>query len=88
MPSVRSLAFKCLACCSKLVAVILLLGEIMPSCSCCVEKGLIYIVITALFSWQPSSYSKCTKLNIYLSCNVHFISNAECMCFAVCLYTL
>jgi hypothetical protein len=50
MPSVRSLAFKCLAYCSKLVAVILLLNKIMLTYSCCVEKGLVYITIIALFS--------------------------------------
>jgi hypothetical protein len=50
MPPVRSLAFKHLACCSKLVAVILLLSKIMPACSCCAKKGLIYIIIMALFS--------------------------------------
>jgi hypothetical protein len=50
MPPVRSLVFKYLAYRSKLVAVILLFSEIMPSCSCYVEKGLVCITITALFS--------------------------------------
>jgi hypothetical protein len=50
MPPIRSLAFKCLTYYSKLVAVILLLSEIMPSCSCYLKKGLVYIIITALFS--------------------------------------
>jgi hypothetical protein len=50
MPPIRSLAFKRLACYSKLVAIILLLSKIMPSYSCYIEKGLIYITITALFS--------------------------------------
>jgi hypothetical protein len=50
MPSVRSLVFKCLAHCSKLVAVILSFSEIMPTCSCYIKKGLVYITITALFS--------------------------------------
>jgi hypothetical protein len=50
MPPIRSLVFKCLARHSKLVAVILLLSKIMPSCSCYTEKGLVYIVIAALFS--------------------------------------
>ena len=27
------------------------------------KKGLVYITITALFSRQPSSYFKCTKVN-------------------------
>ena len=51
MPPVRSLASKCLAHCSKLVAVILLLGEIIPTCSYYIEKGLVYIIITALSSY-------------------------------------
>jgi hypothetical protein len=50
MPPVRSLAFKHLAYHSKLIAVILLLSEIMPFCSCYTEKGLVYIIITALFN--------------------------------------
>ena len=60
MPSVRSLAFKYIAYCFKLVAVILLLGKIMLSCSRCAEKELVYIIIIALFSYQPSSYFKYT----------------------------
>jgi hypothetical protein len=47
MPSVRSLASKHYA---YIVTLILLLSEIMPTCSYCVEKGLIYIIIIALFS--------------------------------------
>jgi hypothetical protein len=50
MPSVRSLVFKYLAYRSKLIAVILLFSEIMPSCSYYTEKGLVYIIIAALFS--------------------------------------
>jgi hypothetical protein len=48
MPFIRSLAFKHLAHCFKLVAVILSLSEIMPAYSRYVEKGLIYITIIAL----------------------------------------
>ena len=48
MPSVRSLISKCYTC---VIAVILLLGKIMPICSCCAEKKLVYIIIAA-----PSSY--------------------------------
>jgi hypothetical protein len=88
MPPVRSLVFKCLAYHSKLVAVIFLFSEIMPSCSHYIEKGLVYITITALFSRQPSSCSVCTKLNIYLSYNIHFISDAECIYLTAYLYTL
>jgi hypothetical protein len=84
MPSVRSLVFKYLAYRSKLVAVILLFSEIMPSCFRYVEKGLVYIAITALFSRQPSSCSECIKLNIHLSCNM---SNAKCIYLTTHFYT-
>ena len=50
MPFIRSLVSKYSTCCSKLVAVILLLGEIIPAYSCCIKKGLVYIIITALSS--------------------------------------
>jgi hypothetical protein len=70
MPSVRSLVSKCLAYYFKLVAVILLFSKIIPSCSCYKEKGLVYIIIIALFSHQPSSCSKCTVLNMHLSYNI------------------
>jgi hypothetical protein len=70
MPPVRSLTFKHLAYHSKLIAVILLLGEIMPLYSYYKEKGLVYITITAPSSCQPSSYSKYTVLNIHSSCNI------------------
>ena len=76
MPFIKSLVFTC---CAKLMAAILLLSEIMPSCSCYKEKKLVYIIITALFSRQPSFYIKCTKLNIYSSCNIRLVSNAECL---------
>ena len=53
MPSVRSLASKRHA---YIVAVIFLLSEIMPTYSRYVLKGLVYIVIIALFSCQPFFY--------------------------------
>ena len=59
------------------VVVILSLSEIMPSYSCCEEKKLVYIAIIAPFSHQPSSYIKYTKSNIYLSCNIKSVSDAE-----------
>ena len=74
MPFIRSLASKRHA---YTIAVILLFSEIMPTCSCCMEKKLVYIIITALFSRQPSSYIKYTKSNMRLSCNIKSISNAE-----------
>ena len=51
MPSVRSLISKYFAYYSKLVAVILLLSKIIFTYSCCIEKGLVYIIITALSSY-------------------------------------
>ena len=74
MPPIRSLASECRA---YTIAVIFLLGEIMPSYSCCKEKKLVYVIIIAPFSCQLSSYSKCTKSNIYLSCNIKSVSNTE-----------
>ena len=50
MPPVRSLVFKYSACCSKLVAVILLLGKIISPYSYYAKKGVVYIIITALSS--------------------------------------
>ena len=47
MPLVRSSVFKRAAYCFKLVAVILLLGKIMPTYFYCTEKGLVYIIIIA-----------------------------------------
>ena len=44
MSFVRSLVSKCRA---RVVAVIFLLGEIMPICSRCVLKGLVCVVIMA-----------------------------------------
>ena len=77
MPFVRSSASKC---CAHVVAIILLLGEIMPTCSRCVLKGLVYITIIALLGCQPFSYIKYTKLNMRSSYNVRLVSNAECAC--------
>ena len=74
MPFVRSLASKR---CARVVAVILLFGEIMPIYSCCVLKELVYIAIIALLGRQPFSYTKCTKLNIYLSYNIRSVFNAK-----------
>ena len=74
MPPIRSLASKCRV---YTVAVILLLDEIMPSYSHCNKKKLVYVTIIAPFSRQPSSYSKCIKLNIHLSCNIRSVFNAK-----------
>ena len=86
IPFIKSLAFKRFAYYFKLVTVILLLGEIMPIYFCYTEKGLVYIIIITLSSRQPSSYTKCTKLNIYLFCNVCLVSNAKYI-FFIYFYT-
>jgi len=63
---------------TRTMALILLLGEIIPSpCSYCVKEGLVYITLASPLSWQPSSYLECTKANIYLSYDVRSISNAK-----------
>ena len=87
MPSVRSLTSKHFACYFKLVAVIFLLSKIMPTYSYYAEKGLVYIIIITLSDYQPSFYAKCTKLNIYLSCNIRLVSNTKCI-FFIYFYTL
>ena len=74
MPPIRSLASKHH---TYTVAVILLLSEIMPSCSYYEEKKIVYIIIIALFSYQPFFYIKCIKLNMRLSCNIKSVSNAK-----------
>ena len=74
MPFLRSLASER---CTYIIAVILLLSKIMPTYSCCVLKGLIYIAIIALLGRQPSSYTKYTKLNIRSSYNVKLVSNTK-----------
>ena len=43
-PSVTSI------CHTALIALILSIGKVMPSCSCCIKKGLVYIAIISLFN--------------------------------------
>ena len=74
MPFIRSLVSKRRA---RIVAVIFLLGEIMPSYSRYKEKKLVYIIIITPFNRQHSFYIKYTKLNIYLSYNIRLVSNAK-----------
>ena len=57
-----------------LITLILFISEVMPSCSYCVKKGLVYIVIMSLSGCQPLSYTKYIKVNIYLFCNICSIS--------------
>ena len=74
MPPIRSSASKRRA---RIVLTILSLSEIMPSCSRCIKKKLVYITIASPSGRQPSSYTKCTKENIRSSYNVRSISNAK-----------
>ena len=74
MPFIRFLASKYY---TYIVAVIFLLGKIMFIYSYCAKKKLVCVVIIASFSCQPFSCFKCTKLNIYLSCNVKSVLNAK-----------
>ena len=55
----------------------------MPIYSCCTKKKLVCITIAVLSSRQPFSYFKCTKLNIYSSCNVQSVSDAKYTFLAV-----
>ena len=87
MPLIRSSAFKRTAYYFKLVAVIFLLGKIIPTYFYYIEKGLIYVVIIAPLGRQPSFYIKCTKLNMRLSCDIRSVSNIKCI-FLARLYAL
>ena len=74
MPPIRFLAFKYHA---YTVTLILSLSVIMPICSYYTKKKLVCIIIAALSSYQPFSYSECIKLNIYSSYNVRSVSNIK-----------
>ena len=77
MPFIKSLIFKCIAYCFKLVTMIFLFSKIIPSYSYYIEKGLVYIIIIAPFSRQLSSYMKCTYTNIQLFCNIYLVFNIK-----------
>jgi len=53
-----------------IIAVILSLNKVILLYSCCAEKGLIYIIIAAPSSCQPSFYFKYTSINMRLSYNI------------------
>ena len=53
----------------------------MPTYSYYAEKGLIYIVIIAPSSRQPFFYTKYTKLNMRLFCDIRLVFNAKCIYF-------
>ena len=71
MPPIRSTASKR---CALLAVSISLDGEIMSSYSRYARKGLIYVAITDLFGRQSLFYTKCTKSNPYISCDVRLVS--------------
>jgi len=50
---------------------------VMGPCSRCVDKGLVYITITAPSSRQPSSCSECTSINMQLSYNIYLVPVAK-----------
>jgi hypothetical protein len=62
---------------NRLVTTILSLSIVIPSYFCYAEKKLVYIAITALSGRQPSSYTKCTRVNIQSSYNIRSVSNAK-----------
>ena len=71
MPPIRSLASVYYI---LLAISISLNSEIMSLYSYYAKKGLVYITIIALFNCQPSSYSKCTKANTCLLCDMCLVS--------------
>ena len=48
-------------------------GEIISPYSYYIKKGLIYIIMISLFSCQPFSYSKYTKANTCLLCDMRSV---------------
>ena len=62
-----------------IVAMILLLSKIMPTCSYCILKGLVYIIIIFSLSCQSFFYTKCIKLNMRSSCDIRLVFNTKCI---------
>ena len=61
-------------------------GEIMSPYSCYAKKGLVYIAIIDPFSYQLFSYTKCTKLNTYILCNMRSVSFNKYIFFSYIYY--
>ena len=78
MPTVRLIIFKYYA---LLISSIAFDSEIISSYSYYAKKGLVYIMITNLFSYQPSFCSKCTKLNTCMLYNMRSVSFNKYMFF-------
>ena len=49
----------------------------MPTYSYYIEKELVYIIIITPLGYQPSFYTKYTKLNMRLSYNIKLVFNAK-----------
>ena len=86
MPFVKSLVSKRTAYYFKLVAVIFFLGKIIPTYSYYMEKGLVYIAIIAPLGYQLFFYTKYTKSNMRLSCDIKLVFDAKYI-FLARLYT-
>ena len=78
MPPIRSSTSKR---CTLLTISISLDGEIMSPYSYYTKKGLVYIIITDLFSRQSSFYTKYTKLNTRALYNMRSVSLNKCIFF-------
>ena len=74
MPSIKSLFSNYY---NWLVTTILSFSKVILFYSYYTEKKLVYIIIAAPFSRQPSSYIKCTQANIRSSCNVWSVFNTK-----------
>ena len=70
MPPIRSSVSKR---CTLLIIFISFNKEIMSLYSRYTKKGLVYVAIIDPFSRQPSSCSKCTKLNTYALYNMRLV---------------
>ena len=70
MPFIRSLASVYYI---LLAISISLDSEIINPYSYYIKKGLVYIIIIAFFSFQPSSYSKYIKADTYSLCDVRLV---------------
>ena len=71
MPAVRLIVFKYY---TLLASSIAFNSEIISLYSYYMKKGLVCVIITDLFGYQPSSCFKCIKSNTYVSCNMHSVS--------------
>src|SRR6266702_2827445 len=66
-----------IVCHNRVIARILLLGEVMPTCSRCAKKRVVYVIIVSLTGRQPLLYTKYIKANIHSLCDVRSASDAE-----------